>query len=287
MAASFAMSGLAACGQPDGRTKEVPYVRQPERIVPGAPLAYASAALIDGFANGITVTTRNGRPLKIEGNAEHPWSRGGTDVFAQASVLGLYDPFRLQTPQHLGRPSSWQAFRAAMTGRFAALKAAEGGRGLHLVTGPVTSPSLAAQVAAMRRDFRACAGTSRPRSGATRSTRARAAPMAGRWRPAGASTGAGRRLARWRRARSRARPGRAGAGLDRGAPQGRRRGAAADPPPCRPEPEPDLGQGRCPLVLGSDGLDALIRDLLAEAGAARLKHRAARPPRGAKTPSRR
>ncbi len=115
MAASFAMAGLTACGA-DGRDREVPYVRQPERIVPGAPLAYASAALVDGFANGVLVTTRDGRPLKIEGNPEHPWSRGGTDAFGQAAVLGLYDPFRLQTPQHLGRPSSWQGFRAAMTG---------------------------------------------------------------------------------------------------------------------------------------------------------------------------
>ncbi|MFC6746785.1 hypothetical protein ACFQFG_20700 [Methylobacterium persicinum] len=75
--------------------------------MPGAPLSYASSALFDGFGNGILVTTRNGRPLKVEGNPDHPWSRGGTDILGQASVLGLYDPFRSQAVQHLGRPASW------------------------------------------------------------------------------------------------------------------------------------------------------------------------------------
>ncbi len=96
MAASFALAGLAGCDEPpDGRAQEVPYVRNPEHAEPGKLVGYASVALLDGIANGIIVTTRNGRPLKIEGNPEHPWSRGGTDMFAQASVLGLYDPSAL------------------------------------------------------------------------------------------------------------------------------------------------------------------------------------------------
>jgi len=152
MAASLALAGLAGCDNDDPRGQEVLYVRNPERVEPGAILPYASVALVGGFANGVLVTTRNGRPLKIEGNPDHPWSRGGTDVFAQASVLGLYDPQRSQAVRFLGRTSSWQAFRAAMTGRFAALRADQG-RGLRLLTGPVTSPSLLAQVAAMRAAF--------------------------------------------------------------------------------------------------------------------------------------
>src|SRR6195952_4685219 len=138
MAASFALAGLSACDGFDGRRNELPYVNQPERIVPGASLTYASCAVFDGFANGVLVTTRNGRPLKIEGNPEHPWTRGGTDVLAQASVLGLYDPFRSQAVQHLGRPSSWAAFRGAMAGFLAAWRES-GGRGLALLTGPITS----------------------------------------------------------------------------------------------------------------------------------------------------
>lgn len=149
MAASFALAGLSACDAFDGRAREVPYVVQPERIVAGAPLAYATSALFDGFANGILVTTRNGRPLKVEGNPEHPWSRGGTDVLAQASVLGLYDPFRSQGVQHLGRPAAFSAFRGALLARLAALRET-GGAGFHLLTGPVTSPSLAAGIARLR-----------------------------------------------------------------------------------------------------------------------------------------
>ncbi|MCJ2094049.1 TAT-variant-translocated molybdopterin oxidoreductase [Methylobacterium sp. J-072] len=148
MAASFALGGLTACGG-GSRDYEVPYVNQPERIVPGTDLSYASSAVFDGFGNGILVTTRNGRPLKIEGNPEHPWSCGGTDVLAQASVLGLYDPFRSQAVQHLGRPSSWAAFRAALQAQMPAWHEA-GGEGVALVTGPVTSPTVAAQIARMR-----------------------------------------------------------------------------------------------------------------------------------------
>ncbi|WP_298955189.1 TAT-variant-translocated molybdopterin oxidoreductase [uncultured Methylobacterium sp.] len=263
MAASFAMAGLTACGA-DGRDQEVPYVRQPERVIPGAALAYASSSLVDGFANGILVTTRDGRPLKIEGNAEHPWSRGGTDAFGQAAVLGLYDPFRLQTPQHLGRPSSWQGFRAAMTGRFAALRATEGGRGLHLLTGPVTSPSLAAQIAAMRRNFPAM-----------------------RWHvddPAGrAALYAGTRLAfgrpletRWRLARARGivsldgdllDPGPGQVGLSRDWIEARR-AAGGRWPLLHAGPVPGLTAAKADRAVPatSADLDRLARDLLAEIG---------------------
>ncbi|MGH1590750.1 TAT-variant-translocated molybdopterin oxidoreductase [Methylobacterium phyllosphaerae] len=149
MAASFALGGLTACGAGGGRGYEVPYVNQPERIVPGTDLSYASSAVFDGFGNGIQVTTRNGRPLKIEGNPEHPWSLGGTDVLAQASVLGLYDPFRSQAVQHLGRPTSWAAFRADLLGHLAGWRRT-GGAGVALLTGPVTSPTVAAQIARLR-----------------------------------------------------------------------------------------------------------------------------------------
>lgn len=152
MAASFALAGLSACDSGDGRHYELPYVNAPERIVAGAPLSYASSALFDGFANGILITTRNGRPLKIEGNPEHPWSRGGTDVLAQASVLGLYDPFRSQAVQHVGRPSSWAAFQGAMLAQMPAWQA-KGGEGLALLTGPVTSPTIEAEIARMRKTY--------------------------------------------------------------------------------------------------------------------------------------
>ena len=148
MAASFALGGLTACGR-DGRDYEVPYVNQPERVLPGVALSYASNAVFDGYGNGILVTTRNGRPVKVEGNPDHPWSRGGTDILAQASVLGLYDPFRSQAVQHLGRPASWAAFNGAMLPQMAEWRQS-GGKGVALLTGPITSPTIAAEIARWR-----------------------------------------------------------------------------------------------------------------------------------------
>jgi len=152
MAASFALAGLTGCGDEDGRNHEVPWVRNPVHMQPGIPMNYASATLFDGFANGAVISTQNGRPLKVEGNPEHPWSRGGTDVLGQASVLGLYDPFRSQTVRHLNRPSSWQALAGAMAEPAATVRAHRG-RGLRVLTGPVTSPSLAAQLAALQQAY--------------------------------------------------------------------------------------------------------------------------------------
>ncbi len=152
MAASFALSGLSGCDDPpDGRTEEVPYVKNPLRALPGSTLHYASVALVDGLANGILVTTVDGRPYKVEGNPEHPWTRGGTDIFGQASILDLWDPARSQTVRHLGEASNWQTVRGATLGRFAALRAGAGG--FRLLTGPVTSPSLRAQIADMLKAF--------------------------------------------------------------------------------------------------------------------------------------
>ena len=65
---------------------------------------------LDGFARGVIVTSREGRPIKIEGNPDHPASLGGSDVFMQASILELYDPLRSQTVTNAGNASSWSSF---------------------------------------------------------------------------------------------------------------------------------------------------------------------------------
>ena len=84
-------ASVTACAvQPDELI--VPYVRQPEEIVPGKPLFFATAASLGGVATGLLVESHEGRPTKIEGNPDHPASQGGTDLFAQASILSLYDP---------------------------------------------------------------------------------------------------------------------------------------------------------------------------------------------------
>ena len=89
MGASLALAGVSACTrQPDEII--VPYVRQPEELVPGKPLFYATAMPFGGAGLGLLVESHEGRPTKIEGNPDHPSSRGATDVFAQAAILDLY-----------------------------------------------------------------------------------------------------------------------------------------------------------------------------------------------------
>src|SRR3954453_12223361 len=87
MGASIALAGVGTAGGCSDKPvdpKIVPYVSQPPEIVPGKPLTYATAMPMNGFAEGVLVTTREGRPIKIEGNPDHPASLGGTDAFMQA-----------------------------------------------------------------------------------------------------------------------------------------------------------------------------------------------------------
>jgi len=147
-AASAALAGLSACTKlPTQRI--VPYVKAPEEIVAGKPLFYATSMPLAGVASGLLVESHMGRPTKIEGNPEHPGSLGGTDVFAQAATLGLYDPDRSQTIVLQGRISSWAAFLTAMGNEKAAMSA--DGSGLRILTDTVTSPTLAAQIAAIQK----------------------------------------------------------------------------------------------------------------------------------------
>ena len=88
-----------------------------------------------------------GRPTKIEPNPEHPFTRGGTDVFAQASVLDLYDPDRSQTVMGKGEIRPWSELALALTSAGAGQKGAGGG-GLRILSGAVTSPTLGAQIQA-------------------------------------------------------------------------------------------------------------------------------------------
>ncbi len=95
MGASMAMAGLTGCRRPV--EKVLPYARKPEDIVPGIPNFYATAMPMGGYVQPLLVESHEGRPTKVEGNPEHPMSLGATDVFAQASILNLYDPDRSQS----------------------------------------------------------------------------------------------------------------------------------------------------------------------------------------------
>jgi len=69
----------------------MPYVKAPEDIIPGRPLFFATTMPLGGIGTGLLIESHMGRPTKVEGNPDHPSSRGATDTLAQASILGLYD----------------------------------------------------------------------------------------------------------------------------------------------------------------------------------------------------
>jgi MoCo/4Fe-4S cofactor protein with predicted Tat translocation signal len=144
MGASMALAGMTAC------TKQplepiVPYVRQPEEVIPGRPLFFATAFTLSGYASPVLVESHLYRPTKIEGNAQHPASLGGTDVFGQASILGLYDPDRSQTITYLGDVRTWGDFLNAIRGPLNVQKGLQGA-GIRILTQTVSSPTLADQL---------------------------------------------------------------------------------------------------------------------------------------------
>ena len=139
MGASMALTGLAGCRKPV--EKILPYVKQPELVVPGLPLHYATTMPNGLNPVGLLVTTHEGRPTKIEGLPAHPASMGASDFFMQAEVLNLYDPDRSTSLLYRGAERSWgdflAAWRAELPGHLAS-----GGAGLALLAPPSASPTL-------------------------------------------------------------------------------------------------------------------------------------------------
>ena len=152
MGAAGALATLAGGCYARDEEHIVPYVEQPENVVPGNADFYATSFPLGGYAQGVLVESQQGRPTKIEGNPSHPASRGATSTFMQASVLDLYDPDRSDTFLDEGVPSTWQDFVAAVQTRRRQWRRT-GGRGLRMLTGPVTSPTLAAQLRALLAAF--------------------------------------------------------------------------------------------------------------------------------------
>jgi len=149
--ASLALAGLPCCVRPPAE-QILPYVEAPENRVSGQSVFYASALALDGYARGVLVETVMGRPIKIEGNPRHPASLGGTDIFTQAAVLDLWDPDRSRSLLHQGEPATWpellqeleQARRQAQNTQ---------GRGLAVLTGACSSPTLRAQMQTLLEQF--------------------------------------------------------------------------------------------------------------------------------------
>jgi molybdopterin-containing oxidoreductase family iron-sulfur binding subunit len=139
MGASLGLAGLTACSRPVENI--LPAAKGVEDQIPGNPLFYATAMSLGGVATGLLVEAHDGRPTKIEGNPDHPFSRGAASAFHQASVLGLYDPDRSREVMHEGQPSAWDEFAAFAKGHFSAMAA---GERLRFLSQTVNSPSLEA-----------------------------------------------------------------------------------------------------------------------------------------------
>lgn len=150
LGASLAFAGAAACTR-QPTEKIVPAVKAPEDT-PGRPLSFATAMTAGGYGTGLVVESHEGRPTKIEGNPEHPASRGATDVFAQASILTLYDPDRSQMIRRVNEVASWDGFTAEFSTILEAQQRA-GGEGLRVLLGAVTSPTTRSMLEQLRARF--------------------------------------------------------------------------------------------------------------------------------------
>jgi len=145
-AASFVLASLASCSRAPEQ-ELVPYVHTPAGRTPARPQHFATTLTRGRESIGVIVTSNEGRPTKIEGNPKHPASLGATDTFAQAEVLGLCDPDRSQAVLHNGQVATWDAFSRELQQRLSRNQQAQTiPSTAHLLTGPITSPSMLDQI---------------------------------------------------------------------------------------------------------------------------------------------
>ena len=136
MGASIALAGvgLTGCRRPDSFL--VPFTKGVEFTIPGKFLYYATSMPARYGAVPLIATTSDGRPTKLEGNPLHPYSNGGTDSFAQAEILNLYDPHRSKQITEKGQASDAASFDA-----FVKTVATGNGQGLAILAEPLNSPT--------------------------------------------------------------------------------------------------------------------------------------------------
>ncbi|MGE5547301.1 MAG: 4Fe-4S binding protein [Solirubrobacterales bacterium] len=140
LAASAGVAALPACRPP---REAVPYVTRPDGITPGIARHYATAWSFEGWAQPVVATCHVGRPTKLEGNPDHPASRGATDPFTQLAVMGLYDPDRSATIRQGAAIATWDGLMSELVRRQAGWRQ---GKGLAVLSGASTSPTLMAQM---------------------------------------------------------------------------------------------------------------------------------------------
>ncbi len=147
MAASMSLAGLTLAGcRRWPEEKLAPFTARPDGTTPGVATHYASMTERGGIATGVLIASFDGRPIKIEGNPEHPGSLGATDAFTQADVLSMYDPYRLRQIARGkdagdGTKPTWADFQAFAKPHFEALQKKAGS--FAVLSEASSSPSLA------------------------------------------------------------------------------------------------------------------------------------------------
>ena len=153
MGASLALAGVAGPGCHRYEKDEiVPLARRPEDMVPGNPQQYASVFELAGAAQALLVTSYEGRPIKIDGNPEHPFAgggvvqgtarHGGSSAFAQGSILHVYDPDRSTTPMQDGHGATFDGFKHWLDDARKAMTAKPGT--VRILSEATSSPTIAA-----------------------------------------------------------------------------------------------------------------------------------------------
>ncbi|MEO8593130.1 MAG: TAT-variant-translocated molybdopterin oxidoreductase [Candidatus Solibacter sp.] len=152
LAAGFTLAGaaLTGCGRAPVE-KAIPLLRQPEGILPGRSYYYATVCGGCSASCGLLAKGRDGRPIKLEGNPEHPVSRGGLCAVGQASILGLYDSLRLQQPMARGKSASWREVDEEIAKTLDGIRKEK--RTVRVLTQTVASPALNSQIRGFLKGF--------------------------------------------------------------------------------------------------------------------------------------
>jgi molybdopterin-containing oxidoreductase family iron-sulfur binding subunit len=149
MGASMALAGLAGCTkQPDEPI--YPYVKAPEDLVLGKSMYFATAHPFVTGAVPLLVKSSEFRPIKVDGNPEHKYNRGGSDPYTQGTLLELYDPDRSQHVTYRGENREWAEFAQEFRNKAQSTK---DGTGVYFLSATINSPTLARQWSEVQKTY--------------------------------------------------------------------------------------------------------------------------------------
>jgi molybdopterin-containing oxidoreductase family iron-sulfur binding subunit len=151
--AGFSVAGAVIAGcQQAGVEQAIPFLVRPEEVTPGVATWYATTCAGCDAACGVLAKNRDGRPIKLEGNPDHPLSKGGLCAMGQASLLPLYDSLRLRHPLVEGKEASWDDVDGFVSSRLDRIR--DSGGAVRVLTGSVTGPTTLTAIARFLAGFR-------------------------------------------------------------------------------------------------------------------------------------